>query len=121
MRQRHPLRGRSTSTTTASPTRRSWSIETLSRHARRCRRHAESGQAVSVTVDMGDAILTPRRPTCPPWRCPGSGLVGQMTVEVAGRHLRSHLRFSMGNPHCVVEWPDENLPTGMDLAGQSAL
>ena len=45
----------------------------------------------------------------------GEGPLVHMTVEVAGRSWDA-AGVSMGNPHCVVEWPDENLPTGMDLA-----
>ena len=45
----------------------------------------------------------------------GEGPLVHMTVEAAGRSWDA-VGVSMGNPHCVVEWPDENLPTGMDLA-----
>ena len=45
----------------------------------------------------------------------GEGPLVYMTVEAAGRSWDA-AGVSMGNPHCVVEWPDENLPTGMDLA-----
>lgn len=45
----------------------------------------------------------------------GEGPLVHMTVEAAGRSWDA-AGVSMGNPHCVVEWPDENLPTGMDLA-----
>lgn len=45
----------------------------------------------------------------------GKGPLVHMTVEAAGRSWDA-TGVSMGNPHCVVEWPDENLPTGMDLA-----
>ena len=45
----------------------------------------------------------------------GEGPLLHMTVEAAGRSWDA-VGVSMGNPHCVVEWPDENLPTGMDLA-----
>ena len=45
----------------------------------------------------------------------GEGPLVHMTVEAAGRSWDA-TGVSMGNPHCVVEWPDENLPTGMDLA-----
>lgn len=45
----------------------------------------------------------------------GEGPLVHMTVEAAGRSWDA-VGVSMGNPHCVVEWPDENLPTGMNLA-----
>lgn len=45
----------------------------------------------------------------------GEGPLVHMTVEAAGRSWDA-VGVSMGNPHCVVQWPDENLPTGMELA-----
>ena len=71
-------------------------IETLS-GIKTCRVHAENGQAVSVTVDMGDAILTPGEI---PVELPGERVVGQ-NVEVAGG-IYEITCVSMGNPHCVI-------------------
>ena len=71
-------------------------IETLS-GIKTCRVHAENGQAVSITVDMGDAILTPGEI---PVALPGERVVGQ-NVEVAGG-IYEITCVSMGNPHCVI-------------------
>ena len=81
-------------------------IETLS-GIKTCRVHAENGQAVSVTVDMGDAILTPGEI---PVALPGERVVGQ-NVEVAGG-IYEITCVSMGNPHCVIFGED---PDGLDL------
>ena len=81
-------------------------IETLS-GIKTCRVHAENGQAVSVTVDMGDAILTPGKI---PVALPGERVVGQ-NVEVAGG-IYEITCVSMGNPHCVIFGED---PDGLDL------
>ena len=59
-------------------------IETLS-GIKTCRVHEENGQAVSITVDMGDAILTPGEI---PVALPGERVVGQ-NVEVAGGITKS--------------------------------
>ena len=46
----------------------------------------------------------------------GEGPLVHMTVEAAGRSWDA-AGVSMGNPHCVIQWPDEEtLPTGMKLA-----
>ena len=46
----------------------------------------------------------------------GEGPLVHMTVEAAGRSWDA-AGVSMGNPHCVIQWPDEEtLPTGMELA-----
>ncbi len=46
----------------------------------------------------------------------GEGPLVHMTVEAAGRRWDA-AGVSMGNPHCVIQWPDEEtLPTGMELA-----
>ena len=81
-------------------------IETLS-GIKTCRVHAENGQAVSITVDMGDAILTPGEI---PVALPGERVVGQ-NVEVAGG-IYEITCVSMGNPHCVIFGED---PDGLDL------
>ena len=82
-------------------------IETLS-GIKTCRVHAENGQAVSVTVDMGDAILTPGEI---PVALPGERVVGQ-NVEVAGG-IYEITCVSMGNPHCVIFGED---PDGLELS-----
>ncbi|MFR8126550.1 MAG: diaminopimelate epimerase, partial [Acutalibacter sp.] len=81
-------------------------IETLS-GIKTCRVQEENGQAVSVTVDMGDAILTPGEI---PVALPGERVVGQ-NVEVAGG-IYEITCVSMGNPHCVIFGED---PDGLDL------
>ena len=81
-------------------------IETLS-GTKICRVHAENGQAVSVTVDMGDAVLTPGEI---PVNLPGEQVV-QQNVEVAGG-IYEITCVSMGNPHCVIFGGD---PDELDL------
>ena len=62
---------------------------------------------MSVTVDMGEAILTPGEI---PVALPGERVVGQ-NVEVAGG-IYEITCVSMGNPHCVIFGED---PDGLDL------
>ena len=71
-------------------------IETLS-GIKTCLIHEQNGEAGSVTVDMGDAILTPADI---PVNLPGERVVGQ-NVEVAGG-IYEITCVSMGNPHCVI-------------------
>ena len=60
-----------------------------------------------VTVDMGDAILTPQEI---PVNLPGDQVVGR-NVEVAGG-IYEITCVSMGNPHCVIICGD---PDDLDL------
>ena len=81
-------------------------IETLS-GIKTCWIHEENGEAQSVTVDMGDAILAPAEI---PVNLPGDRVVGQ-NVEVAGG-IYEITCVSMGNPHCVIFGGD---PDDLDL------
>ena len=81
-------------------------IETLS-GMKTCRVHEENGQAVSITVDMGDAVLNPAEI---PVNLPGEQVV-QQNVEVAGG-IYEITCVSMGNPHCVIFGGD---PDELDL------
>ena len=81
-------------------------IETLS-GIKTCLIHAENGEAQTVTVDMGDAILTPEEI---PVKLPGQRVVNQ-NVEVAGG-IYEVTCVSMGNPHCVIFCGD---PDDLDL------
>ena len=81
-------------------------IETLS-GIKTCRVHEKDGEAQSVTVDMGDAILNPAEI---PVKLPGGRVVGK-NVEVAGG-IYEVTCVSMGNPHCVIFGGD---PDGLDL------
>ena len=81
-------------------------IETLS-GVKACRVHPENGQAVSVTVDMGRAIL---RPEEIPVKLSGDCAV-QRVVQLAGES-RAVTCVSMGNPHCVLFGGD---PDALDL------
>ena len=81
-------------------------IETLS-GIKTCLIHAENGEAQTVTVDMGDAILTPEEI---PVKLPGERVVNQ-NVEVAGG-IYEVTCVSMGNPHCVIFCGD---PDDLDL------
>ena len=74
-------------------------IETLSGNTT-CRDHEKDGEAQSVTVDMGDAILNPAEI---PVKLPGDRVVGK-NVEVAGG-IYEVTCVSMGNPHCTVFVP----------------
>ena len=76
-------------------------VKTLELHLR------EDGTVKAVTVDMGDAILTPGEI---PVALPGERVVGQ-NVEVAGG-IYEITCVSMGNPHCVIFGED---PDGLDL------
>ena len=81
-------------------------IETLS-GIKTCLIHAENGEAQTVTVDMGDAILTPEEI---PVKLSGDRVVGR-NVEVAGG-IYEVTCVSMGNPHCVIFCED---PDDLDL------
>ena len=81
-------------------------IETLS-GVKTCLIHEENGEAVSVTVDMGEAIL---RPGEIPVALPGDCVIHQ-NVEVAGG-IYEITCVSMGNPHCVIFGED---PDGLEL------
>ena len=81
-------------------------IETLS-GMKTCRVHEENGQAVSITVDMGDAVLNPAEI---PVNLRGEQ-VAQQNVEVAGG-IYEITCVSMGNPHCVIFGGD---PDELDL------
>ncbi len=81
-------------------------IETKS-GVKTCEVHAENGEAVSVTVDMGKAELVPERI---PARFPGESVVRQ-PLEVDGKTYEVTC-VSMGNPHCVVFVDD---PDALDL------
>ena len=81
-------------------------IETLS-GIKTCRVHVENGEAVSVTVDMGEAALAPGEV---PVNLPGDRVVNRR-VLVAGEE-RPITCVSMGNPHCVLFGGD---PDGLDL------
>ena len=82
-------------------------IETLS-GVKTCLIHEENGEAVSVTVDMGEAIL---RPGEIPVALPGDCVIHQ-NVEVAGG-IYEITCVSMGNPHCVIFGED---PDGLELS-----
>ena len=82
-------------------------IETLS-GVKTCLIHEENGEAVSVTVDMGKAIL---RPGEIPVALPGDCVIHQ-NVEVAGG-IYEITCVSMGNPHCVIFGED---PDGLELS-----
>ena len=82
-------------------------IETLS-GVKTCLIHEEDGEAVSVTVDMGEAILNPARI---PVALPGDCVIHQ-NVEVAGG-IYEITCVSMGNPHCVIFGED---PDGLELS-----
>ena len=69
-----------------------------------CVIHEENGKAVSVTVDMGKAILHPAEI---PVNLPGDAVIGQ-TVTVGGES-REITCVSMGNPHCVVFGGDPDM------------
>ena len=66
------------------------------------------GAVISVTVDMGAAILTPKRV---PVKLPGEKIVAQRMM-VGGRE-QIITCVSMGNPHCVIF---EEQVEKMDLA-----
>lgn len=78
-------------------------IETLS-GIKTCVVRQKGGKAVSVTVDMGRAILAPGEI---PVKLPGETAIDRET-EIAGSVKRITC-VSMGNPHCVIfgEDPDE--------------
>ncbi len=82
-------------------------IETLS-GVKTCLIHEENGEAVSVTVDMGEAILSPGKI---PVALPGDCVIHQ-NVEVAGG-IYEITCVSMGNPHCVIFGED---PDGLELS-----
>ena len=82
-------------------------IETLS-GVKTCLIHEENGEAVSVTVDMGEAILSPGEI---PVALPGDCVIHQ-NVEVAGG-IYEITCVSMGNPHCVIFGED---PDGLELS-----
>ena len=82
-------------------------IETLS-GVKTCLIHEENGEAVSVTVDMGEAILCPGEI---PVALPGDCVIHQ-NVEVAGG-IYEITCVSMGNPHCVIFGED---PDGLELS-----
>ena len=82
-------------------------IETLS-GVKTCLVHEENGEAVSVTVDMGEAILSPGEI---PVALPGDCVIHQ-NVEVAGG-IYEITCVSMGNPHCVIFGED---PDGLELS-----
>ena len=82
-------------------------IETLS-GIKTCLIHEENGEAVSVTVDMGEAIL---RPGEIPVALLGDCVIHQ-NVEVAGG-IYEITCVSMGNPHCVIFGED---PDGLELS-----
>lgn len=81
-------------------------IETLS-GLRRLELHVEEGAVVSVTADMGPALLEPGQV---PVDLPGNCVVGR-PVSIGGAEYAITC-LSMGNPHCVVFWPEalEDLP-----------
>ena len=81
-------------------------IETLS-GVKTCWIHPENGVAVSVTVDMGRAVLTPAQI---PVDLPGEQVVGRR-VSLAGG-VYEITCVSMGNPHCVLFGAD---PDTLDL------
>ena len=62
-----------------------------------CVIHEENGKAVTVTVDMGKAILNPAEI---PVNLPGDVIVNQ-PVLVGGKDWNITC-VSMGNPHCVI-------------------
>ena len=45
----------------------------------------------------------------------GEGPLVHVPLEVAGKTWDAAC-ISMGNPHCVIQWPDEDVPTGSALA-----
>lgn len=81
-------------------------IETLS-GVKTCTVHEKNGKAEQVAVDMGKAILEPKRI---PVKLPGETVVGRQ-VLLAGKE-REITCVSMGNPHCVIFGGD---PDGLDL------
>ena len=83
-------------------------IETLS-GVKTCLIHEENGEAVSVTVDMGEAILSPGEI---PVALPGDCVIIHQNVEVAGG-IYEITCVSMGNPHCVIFGED---PDGLELS-----
>ena len=82
-------------------------IETLS-GVKTCLIHEENGEAVSVTVDMGEAILSPGEiPVALPGDCVDPPECG------GGRGIYEITCVSMGNPHCVIFGED---PDGLELS-----
>jgi len=77
-------------------------IETLS-GVKTCTIHEKNGEADTVTVDMGRAILKPAEV---PVKLPGESVINRETEIAGGSYAITCV--SMGNPHCVVfgEDPD---------------
>ncbi len=80
--------------------RQTMTIETLS-GLRRLELQVEKGAVTSVTADMGPALLAPAQI---PVNLPGPAVVSR-PVQI-GEAEYSVTCLSMGNPHCVVFWPE---------------